>query len=224
MRKHVICLLLATVIMFGTAACGVQTKKDNGTWLSAYRDYLTEEYQKQEESKSSAEETLAIESHFDLFYMDDDDVPEMIVTDNPAHAGTATLLTWSDGVLRAFPGLGSNGMVLYNERSNQIVGYYVGSGIHAFHVYHLEDGNLITDWSGVKQDYSWMPENGTIDYYSFDIPVDQTTFESHYDRYIPNWFSEMQDPFDTQTNSAYIGLGTTPLRLETIEQGLNLTK
>lgn len=224
MKKHVICVLLAFVLLFGTASCAAQTKEDGDAWRSAYRNYLNGEYQKREEAKASGEETFVNEPRFDLFYMDNDDVPEMIVTDSDAHAGTATLVTWSDGMLRAFPDLGSNGMVFYNERSNQIVGYYVGSGTSAFNVYHLEDGNLITDWSGVEQDSTWILENGTVNYFSFDVSVDQTAFESHYNRFVPEWFSAMQDPFDEQANGAYFALGTTPLRPEMIEQGLGLAK
>lgn len=216
--KRLSCTLLILATLLGMTACNAPKKNKNEGWQTAYRNYLTEEYQRIKDAEETEDASDPSQTYFDLIYIDEDDVPELIVTENFSHAGTATLITWSDGTLRAFQGLGSNGMIIYSKKKNQFVGHYYGSGNASYWVYHLDNGNLITDWYGVEQDLSWLPEKDTVNYFSFNIAVDQDTFETHYQRYIPDWFDELENCFDDPLNSDYIGWGKIALQPEEIER------
>lgn len=178
------------------------TQIDESEWASAYKKYLLGKYKKNEQDVENDEEQYMPYSYFTLCYMDEDDVPEIMVMDDGSHVGTATIVTYHDGLVKAFSGLGSNGRVYFHDKENVIIGDYMGSGSHSISVYHLSDGSLVTDWESYKMDGTWLPNGGTIDYYTYGAVVTAEEYQEQYDHFVPSWYDPWNGDVDSETDSS----------------------
>lgn len=65
---------------------------------------------------------LDAEACYEYIYLDDDDVPELVVSENSSFGGQVTLYRCKDGlVIPVKDQLGSNGDIYYKERENQLL-------------------------------------------------------------------------------------------------------
>lgn len=65
---------------------------------------------------------LGAEACYEYIYLDDDDVPELVVSENSSFGGQVTLYRCKDGlVIPVKDQLGSNGDIYYKERENQLL-------------------------------------------------------------------------------------------------------
>ncbi len=70
----------------------------------------------------SEDRFLGAEACYEYIYLDDDDVPELVVSENSSFGGQVTLYRCKDGlVIPVKDQLGSNGDIYYKERGNQLL-------------------------------------------------------------------------------------------------------
>ena len=206
---------VVTVLAETQVQTTISSKKDTA-WASAYKKYLIEKYNKQ--LTKIDEQEYPPFSTFALYYMDDDEIPEVMVTDAGFHYGTATIVTYANGMVKAFSGLGSNGVVYFREKENVIVGDYIGSGMQSIHVYHLDNGSLVTDWESEKHDTTDFEEDGKIAYSTYGANVDEKVYQEQYDRFVPAWYDPMDSGIDACPEKEGILKGWAQLEPKEIEQ------
>lgn len=197
------------------------TENLNNEWASAYEKYLLGKYKKAEQDVENGEYDYMPFSTFVLYYIEEDDVPEILVTDDGSHVGTATLVTYKNGLVKAYSGLGSSGVVYFREKENVIVGDYIGSGMHAITVYHLDNGSLVTDWESQKMDTTWFEDGGKIDYSTYGAVVDAKEYQAQYDQFVPKWYDPMNEGIDALPESKQDTDDYIELKPEEIEKFFN---
>lgn len=82
---------------------------------------------------------------YEYIYLDDDDIPELIVTEGSAFSSQVTLYCYKEGLVKQVQtGLGSNGEVYYKERKNQLLSK-VSKDTGEAALYSLQNGELVTE-------------------------------------------------------------------------------
>lgn len=82
---------------------------------------------------------------YEYIYLDDDDIPELVISEDSTFAGTVTLYCYLDGLVKQVQtGLGSNGEVYYKERKNQLLSK-VNKDTGEAALYSLQNGELVTE-------------------------------------------------------------------------------
>lgn len=199
-------------------AAQLTASEEDTAWAFAYKDFLLEKYNESKRLVDSGEQDYMSYSTFALYYMDDDGIPEVMVTDSDSHVGTATILTIDHGKVVSFSGLGSFGVVYFREKENVIVGDYIGSGIHAIYVYHLDNGSLVTDWESKKQDTTGFEKDGKVEYSIFGSVVDEEKYQEQYDRFVPAWYDPMNSGIDACPEKEGALKGSAVMEPKEIEQ------
>ena len=156
--------------------------QDNTQWIAAYKKYLLERIR---QDKAEAEDPDALDDYserqFALIYLDNDDIPELVVSEATFHYAYATLVTCGDGELQTFSGLGTWGTFQYKERQGLIVEEDAHSGVSGATVWRLTQGSLQCVWSGYEAHPEIMlAEGGEPEYYIRDTDV-VTAFQGSQD-------------------------------------------
>lgn len=88
---------------------------------------------------------LGAEACYEYIYLDDDDVPELVVSENSSFGGQVTLYRCKDGlVIPVKDQLGSNGDIYYKERENQLLSKVNKDSGKAV-LYQLQDDALVAE-------------------------------------------------------------------------------
>lgn len=135
------------------------TAQTNTEWIAAYKNCLLDRIDRVSDEENTWQ-------YFSLIYLDDDDVPELVVSEGDFHPSTASIITFYDGKVKTFSGLGSYGSFGYKEKQGVIVEGYTGSGVSSSNVWRLEKGELTCVWSGEEDMFDEDTE-----YYIFDANV-----------------------------------------------------
>ena len=170
-------------------------------WIAAYKKYLLDRTQQISEE---TEELDINDPVFSLIYLDEDAVPELVVSEESTHLGHATLVTFYEGKLRTFSDLGSYGGFRYKKWKGIVVSGYDGSGSSSETVYLLKQGVLEYVWScefTCFDAYSPRPtEDGGEHYYTRwsteeeRNEVSKAEYLKEYETFVPRELS------DTETN------------------------
>lgn len=155
-------------------------------WIKLYKDYLTGRVKTaKEEAEDPAELENNSPAHFSLIYLDDDAIPELVVSEDFYHAASATLAVIYDGKVQTFKNIGSYGGFQYKERQGIVVSGYDGSGTSSRTVYHLEQGELNEVWSGSESQYLENEKEYYFGDYEHMKEVTEEEYRKAYDTYIP---------------------------------------
>lgn len=88
---------------------------------------------------------LGAEACYEYIYLDDDDVPELVVSENSSFGGQVTLYRCKEGlVIPVKDQLGSNGDIYYKERENQLLSKVNKDSGKAV-LYQLQDDALVAE-------------------------------------------------------------------------------
>ncbi|MBR5620539.1 MAG: protein kinase, partial [Clostridia bacterium] len=143
-----------------------EPEQANAEWMEAYKNYL---FDRIEQVKAEADDPDEFEDYstkqFSLIYLDDDDVPEMVVSEGAS--SHATLVTYN-GTLHTYGGLGFHGSFQYKERQGIVVEGFDRTGIVWNNVWHLKQGILECVWSGSEQYNGPEAETG---YSVYDVDI-----------------------------------------------------
>lgn len=104
----------------------------NTSWAEAYYEFLEKEL-KDDSAK-------IIPTGFRLVYIDDDDVPELLIMEDSSHASGARVCTYYQNKVVEIGAFGSSGEMLYVEKQGKIFSYYAGFGEEYFRYFVLEGG------------------------------------------------------------------------------------
>ena len=189
------------------------------TWQEAYRNILIDTY---------GLNTTNV--RFNLAYIDDDDVPELIVGENSAHAFGVHIYGYHDGSLNTYfdrydtNAFGEYSTLSYIPNTGIVVDDYAGMGIESMDIYQMEGSNMVAkdlyyiEYSTLHLDEYWGLEEGTdynpdyflyykdeIDDYNNMISYDE--FKSGIGKYgIKNYSvnSQVYNGYDSSTNLTLI--------------------
>lgn len=134
---------------------------------------------------------------FGLAYINDDDIPELLVSQDIIHASGVVVVSCVDGKAVETDEYGSNGDLIYGERSSIIVSEQIGSGTVYGEVYRLSengttkeilryaDNHYDAEWSDKEESYSINNKEVSKEEYEKQkknaIPENLTVFDDGYD-------------------------------------------
>lgn len=84
----------------------------------------------------------AEKARFSLAYIDDNEVPELLLMEDDCHAAGVKVYTYVQGVVKEIGGFGSFGRMQYVEREGMIFDHYMGQGEKNSNFFKLEDGEV----------------------------------------------------------------------------------
>ena len=165
--KSAIWLLAAILLMTGCAVAA-PTEPETEEWIfqspyaQAYYDYLQEYIA----SCSPAEKVLL---RFGLTFIDEDDVPELLIFPDDCHAAGVKVYTYTRDRVVGLGEFGSFGKMQYVKREGMIFSTFMGQGESNSDFFHMEDGEAILvsslhSWP----DYSRYEEGEYSEFYEID--------------------------------------------------------
>lgn len=137
------------------------------TWQEAYRSTLIDTY---------GLNTTNV--RFNLAYIDDDDVPELIVGEDSAHAYGVSIYGYHDGKLDTYFNrydsnhFGEYSTLTYIPNTGIVVSDYAGMGVEEMDIYQMEGGNMVAkdlyliEFATLHLDDYWGLDNENTDYNS----------------------------------------------------------
>ncbi len=154
----------------------------NVNWQEIYAEELRE-YLNSKEYMS--------DSMFDIFDIDGDDIPELVISDSAVHMGTCKIYTISNGNL-VKPNderYGSCGVVYCSEKLHMLYGDYLQQGRFTFSFYQLTKNGVERILSGYNDEYAVFDETPT---YQIDGEnVTKEKYEEAYQKYNLEDFEEV---------------------------------
>lgn len=110
----------------------------DSSWQELYYDVLTE-FKSSDSYYPDTNTNFVGGSMFDLFDMDGDEIPELIISESLAHAHCSRIYTVKSDELISLGNYGSFGEVMYYPQKGVLLSYYIGQG-YEFGVYLKLDG------------------------------------------------------------------------------------
>lgn len=104
------------------------------SWQEAYEDFLLS-YQPEHVGSASKEEP-----HFNLAYVDEDDIPELIIIDGLSHSHGGNVYTCYEGKVVYIGMYGQYGGFTYMDQENIISNFYDAAGVEHSGFYKIADG------------------------------------------------------------------------------------
>ena len=146
MKKRFILLALVLVFCCLTSACETQhidtyssadpsEKAESIQELQPYVDYLND--------RMNAEG--AEDMRFQLVYINNDDIPELVLSEGSSHAAGAEVSTIVDSVRISVGTFGGYGTIVYEPKENLIVSNYFGMGIGDLRFNSMEKDGQYTE-------------------------------------------------------------------------------
>lgn len=141
--KNILAQLLAVAVVGGAfcvpVACmnnpvinvkAAEEETQESGFKKAYADFLKEQHEKNKDTR------------FALAYVDDNDVPELVISDGSYHAIASMVYTYSDGNLVKLSGGSDYGHFDYAEKENVIYSTYSVNGVGGLGqvLYRITDG------------------------------------------------------------------------------------
>ena len=105
-------------------------------------------------------EDAAAQCWFSFIYVDDDDIPELAVSQGWYHAAGVRVFTIYGGKAIELDRFGSYGQCCYSPRSGYIGSVYSGSGYISYYLCRLENGESVQIWEASNNegtDGIWGP-------------------------------------------------------------------
>jgi len=148
----------------------IQLKKSVANWNSAYIEVLSNL------NNSSA--------RFMTAYIDEDDIPELIVSYSSAHVAGCEIYTYYDGKVSKLEGnptngeFGSSGGILYSPYKNLFNSRYYGTGSNSDGLFRINNGNAEVECALQHNDYF-----ATVRVIEFKIDGIEVTENEFLDKY-----------------------------------------
>lgn len=158
-----------TTPVAGNNSNGLADEELLTTILNTYSDYL---HVHVEDENYENFDSL----HFGLAFIDDDDIPELIMADYDYHAAGAQIIFYNDGNLVNAGEFGEYGGFAYGKYDNRILSYYMGMGIECLTQLHIDD-----NYAAVNDFYMEGDINDNTYFKIDDKDVTEAEFEELYD-------------------------------------------
>ncbi len=135
-----------------TATQAPVTKSTVSGWKEAYRAFLLQYL---------ADEEISDTTMFELIYLDDDDVPELVVSDVGFHLSSAHLYACIGSRVSHVADLGSYGGFSYERRTGMIVYGDISQGYSFTEICEYRNGTVKDVWSCSDDELAAGEENAT---------------------------------------------------------------
>ena len=123
------------------------------------------------------EYTLFETMRFGLALIDDDDVPELLISDNDIHATGVKVIFYNNGTPVQVGEFGESGGFSYVKKENHIMSFFMNNGIRTLTRYHVN-----ADLSVTKDIVFYCDDNNGKDYKIDEKEVDMETFDTEYNK------------------------------------------
>lgn len=131
---------------------------------------------------------------FQFVFIDDDDIPELMISGGFHHAAEVYLYTYHEGEAKYLGNFSGNyGCLSFSERNNSVVRGYMQMGIGIYTYYKIEDGALKT-----VIDFDVLTSGNKTTYYINGIAVPESVFRARAEQihgeneYIERGYSGLQ--------------------------------
>lgn len=185
--KKLFCFLLAICVMMGVAGCvasnmETETQAENtealsNDWATAYREYLNDYLTENENGYLPYE-------RFSLQYIDNDDVPELLLSTGFSHPSVVDILSFVDGEVKVVKELGEWGTICIQEKTGTVVELFQGMGYSSVVVSELKNGELTKVWKGTEEAVNSPDDYSSI--LSNDEDVTEEELQKLYKEYVPD--------------------------------------
>ena len=190
----------------------IDDQTTSNSWKRTYKEYLL---------NICSSDPRASYLNFILRYIDNDDIPELLISSGDFHNSTVTIVTYSNGELNEYDGLGSYGELYFEERSNQFFATYSGMGVFDLTCYYINNGTIVKDFQLSYSD----PEVVDLDlekifHYNNKL-ISESDFVRIYNEKIPDWYATIEvyndawgvQPLDNNTFTTYTKLTEENVRI-----------
>lgn len=197
--------LLMVVLLFGCSqkeGTSPETAEEEA-WKEAYIDYLS----------AITENEIDSPAYFNLIFLNDDDIPELVTATWLSHAVQAKLVTFDGKKAVELGEYGQFGMFNYSEKSGMFDSLYSGSGSE-YHTVYSFDGKEVSEICSFNKDEYSVPEGDDYvlvdEYYSNSKEISKDEYEALCAEYI--------DPLNKATDDekAAFFFSLTPENIEEI--------
>ena len=164
------------------------TVRKTDDYMAVYNKYLKDLKRNQDTEYMS----------FGLAYINDDDIPELLVSQDIIHASGVVVVSCVDGKAVETDEYGSNGDLIYGERSSIIVSEQIGSGSVYGVVYRLSENGTakeILRYGDNHYDAEWSDEIELICRIN-DQKVSEKEYEEQKNKVIPKNLTVFDDGYD----------------------------
>ena len=193
--KKIIALMLAAGLVLSLCACG---NKGTGTVGTEPVQGVTDETSAAAEEITEAEYKAAYQevlrtylkengmrgdTYFSFCYVDDDDVPELVLCPGQFHAAEALLYTYDGEKVIDLGGYGQYGTMEYVPETGIILHYGMWQGSEYHTYYKLENGE-VSELSAVSRiPQSILVEDLIYDWFINETPVTEEEYNAELEKY-----------------------------------------
>lgn len=145
---------------------------DDMGWKEAYKEILNNFHSNWEEPR------------FCLAYVDSDNIPELLISEDFCHAAGVYLYTYINDEAKQVGAHGQYGTFIFDEKENKFYSEYAGMGSEFLSVYEINRGKEIelVNMEGYLEEYMGEVEM-SLDCYINSEPVSKEQYDAAYDMY-----------------------------------------
>lgn len=216
--KKSLCLIITFALIFLFSSCFYQEpdrgevalQVSNVDYKSIYREFLINNYSGLEYDED--EDDLR-QAKFGLFYVDSDEVPELVISTGGYHNARAELYTIVDNRVKYIGEYGQSGGFQFGEKTGVISSYrFANGGADNYAFYSLENGDTTYLWGGYDKTYI-NEENRPHKYFIYDSdPNGDSTDHSGYETNKEDFKGQLKkynDQITTDTTDSFAMYGIT---------------
>lgn len=172
--------------------------------LTAYGVFLTNDYMSNHYDESYEE------IKYSLGFINEDDIPELFITEGFYHACGTQVFTYIDGKIVPVGEFGEYGGFAFTPGMNNIYSYYYGMGTGINCIYSMNSDGTLEQKTSLMTEEVWDDETGDATecrYYIGDEQVSEEAYEAEYSKYeyedIPNWYYDYFENFASVADTVY---------------------
>ncbi|MBQ2903149.1 MAG: serine/threonine protein kinase [Clostridia bacterium] len=164
----------------------------NDAWKEAYLNVLRNEAPKSERRTG--------EYRFSLGYVNNDDIPELFISEGGAHAYGVEVYTYHNGKAVMLCSDGEFGSIGYMERKGYICGSYTGMGTTSARIYEMKNGEAEIIYT-LYDDSGAVPEGGDVVRTINDVNASEKEINEFSEKYFGD--NTTYFGYESETNPGY---------------------
>lgn len=179
------------------------TPEKYSTVLNAFSDYLLDVYMEDHYDDSFYEIKYAVG------FVDEDDIPELFVTDGEYHAAGTKVFKYVDGEVVYVGEFGESGGFAFTPRMNNIYSFFLNMGVATNTIFSMNpDGSLVEKGTFVWcEEYEDMNDTYVTKYYVNDVETGEAEYNEAISRFyyddIENWTLQYDCNFTSFADTCY---------------------
>lgn len=131
-KRALVFFLLITALVFSFPITAVHAATAKEKALQAYDDFL-KKYDPQDEGANP---------RFDTIYVDNNSVPELIISNYEVHSSAVELYTYKNGKVKKLGRYGECGAIIYAKKRGMVKSYSAYTGCEDYDYYRMKKGKM----------------------------------------------------------------------------------